>query len=309
VPLAATSPHTSRLTPQRTHARTHARVLRRTHTHACNADANTARKQVHDTPEADLSTHFTACFGFIAEALAAGGGVFIHCFAGRSRSVTVLTAFLMRQQHLTLQVRLLRVACVASHGRLRARCAALSPRAATRRTPRVVPRRAVATSWRRDGAAARDNAPRRGPQQPGAPRRGGAQHHATSTTALTRPPHAPFAHSRASLRAPAGCARPRTRCPPLCVSEQRLHATTAGAACMPLLMSRHARAPRRCPFADPYPAFRIFPAHRAPVTPPLTSPRAPRTRPQAFEAAEAAQRGGRAYHTRAAARLIGALQS
>lgn len=70
------------------------------------ADFKYATVEVHDTPEADLSTHFTACFGFIAEALAAGGGVFIHCFAGRSRSVTVLTAFLMRQQHLTLQAAL-----------------------------------------------------------------------------------------------------------------------------------------------------------------------------------------------------------
>ncbi len=64
-----------------------------------------APTQVHDTPEADLRVHFTACFGFMEEALASGGGVFVHCFAGRSRSVTVLTAFLMRQQHLTLQVR------------------------------------------------------------------------------------------------------------------------------------------------------------------------------------------------------------
>ena len=60
---------------------------------------------MHDSPEAELSTHFDACFAFMQEALAAGGGVLVHCFAGRSRSVTVLLAFLMRQQHLTLQVR------------------------------------------------------------------------------------------------------------------------------------------------------------------------------------------------------------
>ena len=60
---------------------------------------------MHDSPEAELSTHFDDCFAFMQEALAGGGGVLVHCFAGRSRSVTVLLAFLMRQQHLTLQVR------------------------------------------------------------------------------------------------------------------------------------------------------------------------------------------------------------
>ena len=61
--------------------------------------------QVHDSPEAELSTHFDAAFAFMQEAIAGGGGVLVHCFAGRSRSVTVLLAFLMRQQHLTLQAR------------------------------------------------------------------------------------------------------------------------------------------------------------------------------------------------------------
>ena len=69
------------------------------------ARASPPQHQVHDSPEAELSTHFDACFAFMREALAAGGGVLVHCFAGRSRSVTVLLAFLMRQQHLTLQAR------------------------------------------------------------------------------------------------------------------------------------------------------------------------------------------------------------
>ncbi len=67
---------------------------------------------VPDSPEAALSTHFASCFDFISDALAAGGGVLIHCFAGRSRSVTVLTAFLMRSQHLTLNGALAAVTAV-----------------------------------------------------------------------------------------------------------------------------------------------------------------------------------------------------
>jgi hypothetical protein len=108
---------------------------------------------VHDTPEADLSTHFTACFGFIAEALAAGGGVLIHCFAGRSRSVTVLTAFLMRQQHLTLQVRWRAAAGGCARD-------APTPARAPRRVATRAPRRA-ALFLHTSRAAARARAPTR----------------------------------------------------------------------------------------------------------------------------------------------------
>lgn len=40
---------------------------------------------VLDSAEVDLAQHFSACFSFIDEARMAGGGVLVHCFAGRSR--------------------------------------------------------------------------------------------------------------------------------------------------------------------------------------------------------------------------------
>jgi hypothetical protein len=92
------SRRTARDAPRREQQASSAATL----TRAC---ASPPHLQVHDSPEAELSSHFDACFAFISEALAAGGGVLVHCFAGRSRSVTVLLAFLMRQQHLTLQAR------------------------------------------------------------------------------------------------------------------------------------------------------------------------------------------------------------
>ncbi|CAM6093498.1 unnamed protein product [Calypogeia fissa] len=54
------------------------------------------RIEVLDSAEVDLAQHFNACFSFIDEARAAGGGVLVHCFAGRSRSVTIVLAYLMR---------------------------------------------------------------------------------------------------------------------------------------------------------------------------------------------------------------------
>ena len=51
-----------------------------------------------DTPSEDLARHFDACFAFIDGALADGGAVLVHCFAGKSRSVTVLLAWLMRSR-------------------------------------------------------------------------------------------------------------------------------------------------------------------------------------------------------------------
>lgn len=54
------------------------------------------RIEVLDSAEVDLAQHFNTCFSFIDEARMAGGGVLVHCFAGRSRSVTVVVAYLMR---------------------------------------------------------------------------------------------------------------------------------------------------------------------------------------------------------------------
>ena len=52
----------------------------------------------YDTPEFRIQDFFPKCFSFIDTALAAGSSakVLIHCNAGRSRSVTVALAYLMR---------------------------------------------------------------------------------------------------------------------------------------------------------------------------------------------------------------------
>ena len=48
-------------------------------------------------PEEDLLSHFEESNAFIAECLAKEGAVLIHCYRGRSRSATVVTAFLMQK--------------------------------------------------------------------------------------------------------------------------------------------------------------------------------------------------------------------
>ncbi|KAL2653722.1 hypothetical protein R1flu_021850 [Riccia fluitans] len=60
------------------------------------------RIEVLDSAEVDLAHHFDRCFAFIDEARMNGGGVLVHCFAGRSRSVTVAVAYLMKNYGLRL---------------------------------------------------------------------------------------------------------------------------------------------------------------------------------------------------------------
>lgn len=51
--------------------------------------------EVDDRMSADLAAHFSRCFAFIDEGLKSGG-VLVHCLAGMSRSVTIVTAYLMK---------------------------------------------------------------------------------------------------------------------------------------------------------------------------------------------------------------------
>ena len=67
---------------------------------------------VADSPETDLAAHFEASLAFIDAARASGGVVFVHCFAGRSRAVTVAAAWLIRAQGLSLDQALAHIRAV-----------------------------------------------------------------------------------------------------------------------------------------------------------------------------------------------------
>ncbi|GAB4843457.1 Dual specificity protein phosphatase 1 [Ancistrocladus abbreviatus] len=66
---------------------------------------------VLDQEDTDLAKHFDECFDFIDEAKRAGGGVLVHCFVGKSRSVTIVVAYLMKQHGMTLNEALEHVRC------------------------------------------------------------------------------------------------------------------------------------------------------------------------------------------------------
>lgn len=60
------------------------------------SDFKYKRVEVRDSADVNLEEHFEECFAFINEARQSGGAVLVHCFAGRSRSVTVVVAYLMK---------------------------------------------------------------------------------------------------------------------------------------------------------------------------------------------------------------------
>ncbi|KAJ4834374.1 Dual specificity protein phosphatase 1 [Turnera subulata] len=56
---------------------------------------------VADREETNLKQYFDECCNFIDEAKRRGG-VLVHCFVGRSRSVTIIVAYLMKTHGMTL---------------------------------------------------------------------------------------------------------------------------------------------------------------------------------------------------------------
>lgn len=50
--------------------------------------------EISDSPGSDLLSHFEPCFEFIEKGRNSGG-VLVHCFAGKSRSATIIVGFLM----------------------------------------------------------------------------------------------------------------------------------------------------------------------------------------------------------------------
>ncbi|PWZ54810.1 Dual specificity protein phosphatase 1 [Zea mays] len=67
------------------------------------AEFNYKKIEVLDIPDTDLLKHSDECFGFIDEAISSGGNVLVHCFAGRSRSVTIVVAYLMKKHQMSLE--------------------------------------------------------------------------------------------------------------------------------------------------------------------------------------------------------------
>ncbi|XP_051855116.1 dual specificity protein phosphatase 12 [Antechinus flavipes] len=56
-----------------------------------------------DEPETDLLSQLDRCVAFIGRARAAGAAVLVHCHAGISRSVAVMTAYLMKTEQLSFE--------------------------------------------------------------------------------------------------------------------------------------------------------------------------------------------------------------
>ncbi|OQR96994.1 hypothetical protein ACHHYP_12867 [Achlya hypogyna] len=64
------------------------------------------RVAVADLPTASIDKHFSESNAIIERARHTGGKVLVHCFAGKSRSVTLVLAYLMTYQGLSLDAAL-----------------------------------------------------------------------------------------------------------------------------------------------------------------------------------------------------------
>ncbi|KAA8527555.1 hypothetical protein F0562_034730 [Nyssa sinensis] len=57
---------------------------------------------VPDRQDINIAQYFDECVDFIDEAKRMGGGVLVHCFVGRSRSVTMVVAYLMKKHGMSV---------------------------------------------------------------------------------------------------------------------------------------------------------------------------------------------------------------
>lgn len=64
---------------------------------------------IYDSADENIAQHFDGAYEFIESAFSSGGKVLIHCFAGKSRSTTVLISYLMRQYGMSVQQGLIHV--------------------------------------------------------------------------------------------------------------------------------------------------------------------------------------------------------
>jgi len=59
-------------------------------------------KIINNREDVNIENYFDECFAFIDEAKRMGGGVLVHCFVGKSRSVTVVVAYLMKKHGMSM---------------------------------------------------------------------------------------------------------------------------------------------------------------------------------------------------------------
>lgn len=56
-----------------------------------------------DAPGQDLLEYFDSAIAFIEAAVAGGGAVLVHCFAGKSRSTSMVVAYMMQTKRMSLK--------------------------------------------------------------------------------------------------------------------------------------------------------------------------------------------------------------